>query len=617
MIALDEVIKDFYGTEDVNYRVELGMLLCDSFFSKNSFRECLQYGLETIELCQAIGEVEILIKIMCRIGNSYMVQGVLTEAREYFIQALNLSLSNNKPFEQGLSYINLGAIEYNSGNFHLAIENYIKAVNIFDIINTDNEKMISEIMRNREILYSNIALCYLVYSRFSEALDWNKKALRVNMNHNKPETYFSTGYCYEKIGDECLALGYYQRSLKQSINSSNFIYENFNKIAIAEIYVNRKKYNEAIPLLNEAIEYCEQNNLYEHSFISFVLLGNIYCFNHDPVKCEFYYNKAFQILDRIQNPHQIMSFYQGYSKVCFLEGRYQDAYTYLEKSFDLNLDIFKENLLENTTFLTTKFETEQKKQELEIYRLKNVELVNSHKIIEQKNDELLKINETKDNILGMISHDLKNYIGSALSAHELLLIKDSTLHQNKYVKMIYDSNNKALTLVKDILYMNKMEIDTNDLELSPQDINTTIENLLENLRLMANRKNISIVDELFFEPLRCMINTDKFHRVVDNLVINAIKFTPKEGKIIVKTNRINEIVYIHIVDSGIGMDNDLLSKLFMQYSKAGRKGTEGEESTGLGLYIVKTIIEKHQGKIRVYSEVGKGSEFVIELPYSP
>ena len=236
------------------------------------------------------------------------------------------------------------------------------------------------------------------------------------------------------------------------------------------------------------------------------------------------------------------------------------------------------------------------------------------KTIISKNEQLLRIQEAKDNILGMISHDLKNYLAITISGCEMLTMFNEDLNNNKYMNMITDASNKAVALLKDILTMNKIDINDHNLTLSELDITKEIISALERLNLLAKQKNVEILTDFTDQNLFCMINPEKFNRVIDNLIINAIKFTNDGGRIIVKTNIVNRYAQIHIIDNGIGMDNVIISKLFQQYSQVGRVGTAGESSTGLGLYIVKQIIEQHNGKIDVLSSVGTGSEFIIKLP---
>ena len=235
------------------------------------------------------------------------------------------------------------------------------------------------------------------------------------------------------------------------------------------------------------------------------------------------------------------------------------------------------------------------------------------KTIQYKNEVLMRTHEAKDNILCMISHDLKNFINYSLDRCDgMVNNKDSVTEKN--ILSIQSANNNALKLLNDILIMNRMDINETSLPMTKQNINEEISNTIDNWTLMANQKNITVEYDIEKEQLLCMINEDKFQRAINNLFINAIKFTCADGRIEVKTRKNGNMAEISILDNGIGMDKDLVAKLFQQYTKAGRPGTHGEASTGLGLYIAKQIIDLHIGTIEVKSEVGKGSEFIIKLP---
>ena len=244
----------------------------------------------------------------------------------------------------------------------------------------------------------------------------------------------------------------------------------------------------------------------------------------------------------------------------------------------------------------------------------HIEMDKLIKAIYQKNEELLKIDESKNNILAMISHDMRNYIGNIQQAIDLIYIKHNGFDENKYIKIIENAAAKAIALLKDILSINKLEAESDTTTLTLFDINKLIAESNENLKLIAKQKSIKMIFDFPEEPLFCMLNPEKFHRAFDNLCINAIKFTNANGTITVRTRVENDLVHIHIIDTGIGIEKDMIDRLFEKYTKAGRTGTAGEASTGLGLYIVKQIIGLHNGTIEVKSVVGEGSEFIIKLP---
>jgi signal transduction histidine kinase len=110
------------------------------------------------------------------------------------------------------------------------------------------------------------------------------------------------------------------------------------------------------------------------------------------------------------------------------------------------------------------------------------------------------------------------------------------------------------------------------------------------------------------------LDKEKVNRVINNLIVNAIKFSPEESDILVTAKARQNDVLISIKDAGIGIPLGMQDKVFDPFTSAKRRGTGGEQPFGLGLYISKQIIEAHHGKIGFKSEPGKGTEFFVELP---
>jgi len=275
--------------------------------------------------------------------------------------------------------------------------------------------------------------------------------------------------------------------------------------------------------------------------------------------------------------------------------------------------INKEKILKELMARTANIEYEREKERAVLLRQKNDELEEHKKEIEQKNDELLRLHAEKDNLLNTISHDLKNYLGATEQALQIVSLKDKALSENKYIKIISTSNSRSLGLVKEILYSSKITASKDDLSMSRVDISQVIASNEDVLKLRASKKGIKVVFEYDPEPLWVLLDSDKWHRVFENLTTNAIKFTPADKDICISTKREGDFALISIKDSGIGIAPENIGKLFTPFSGVGRKGTDGEESTGLGLSIVKKLVELHGGYIQVFSEVGKGTEFVVKL----
>lgn len=133
-------------------------------------------------------------------------------------------------------------------------------------------------------------------------------------------------------------------------------------------------------------------------------------------------------------------------------------------------------------------------------------------------------------------------------------------------------------------------------------------------KALEKRIELKMTSESQF--LFCNINRAKLSRVIDNLVTNAIKFTPEGGSVSLGIDRHSEGIVIKVADNGIGIPDELKPHLFDPFSSSGRKGTSNEKSTGLGLSITKKLVELHSGKIWFESEEGKGSTFYLLLPQS-
>lgn len=142
---------------------------------------------------------------------------------------------------------------------------------------------------------------------------------------------------------------------------------------------------------------------------------------------------------------------------------------------------------------------------------------------------------------------------------------------------------------------------------------TLITAVLPDLKLQAQKKDIQICFDYSQHPVYIALDTSKFSRAISNLLTNAIKFTPKGGKVLVSLVEQDDKVLLEINDNGIGIAEKLQDQIFDKFTKAARKGTEQETSTGLGLYIVKEIVALHEGKIWVESQENHGSSFFIEL----
>lgn len=232
-------------------------------------------------------------------------------------------------------------------------------------------------------------------------------------------------------------------------------------------------------------------------------------------------------------------------------------------------------------------------------------------------DNLVKLNETKDKFISIVSHDLRTPFSSILGFTDLLLTDEelTDIEKNQYIKYIRDSSKSMLSLVNSLLDWTRLQTGRITIELERIDANSIIEKSINALSGAAFQKNIELIS-LVGNDVFIFADKELIGQVFNNLISNAIKFTNNDGNIIISVNPSdkNRFLEFSVKDNGVGIKEEYLQYLFKVESKFTSEGTSGEKGSGLGLSLVKEIIEKHGGKIRVETEYGKGSDFKFTLP---
>ena len=235
------------------------------------------------------------------------------------------------------------------------------------------------------------------------------------------------------------------------------------------------------------------------------------------------------------------------------------------------------------------------------------------KSIEEKNIEIENASNAKNEILGVVAHDLRNPLAIIKTVAMLMETDDNTAedyHEN--IEMIKSACDKATSIIHDLLENAQNEIH-NHFDLEKTELDDFLSMIIE--EWLKNKKGqINIIYQNAGKPLYANIHKEKMQRVMDNLIINAIKFSNPEGNIDVSLSHINSDIFIKVRDYGIGIPDDMLPYIFDRFSKARRNGIRGEASVGLGLSIVHQIVKKHDGNIEVTSTPDSGTTFTIKLP---
>jgi len=238
-------------------------------------------------------------------------------------------------------------------------------------------------------------------------------------------------------------------------------------------------------------------------------------------------------------------------------------------------------------------------------------------LLRRSEDNLLRINAEKDKFFSIIAHDLRGPFNGFLGLTEIMAEELSSLTMEEIQEMSVDMRNSAnnlFRLLENLLHWARMQQGLIPFNKELLTLLPIVAESVEMLKGTGNKKGIEIVIDVP-DQLEILADSNMIQTVIRNLVSNAVKFTPKGGKIniLAKTNS-DKSIEVSVMDTGIGMSQVMVDNLFRLDVKTNRVGTEGEPSSGLGLLLCKEFVEKHGGKLLVKSEIGKGSAFCFVIP---
>lgn len=258
-------------------------------------------------------------------------------------------------------------------------------------------------------------------------------------------------------------------------------------------------------------------------------------------------------------------------------------------------------------------EIQLSKESLEAAMLQKDTLIEE---LENTKHKLQSINSEKDKFFSIIAHDLKNPFSGFLGLTQIMSeqMLDLTMRElQTYAIDLQESATNLYKLLENLLEWSRMQRGVTSFTPDNYPLYKIVEQNISYMTERSKQKEINFVN-LVDESIYIYVDLQMIDTVFRNLISNSVKFTPRGGTIEISTKLYDEAkLTVCIKDSGIGMDADILGKLFQIDQKVSRQGTEGESSTGLGLLLCKEFIQKNSGEIFVESEVGKGSTFSFTL----
>lgn len=241
-------------------------------------------------------------------------------------------------------------------------------------------------------------------------------------------------------------------------------------------------------------------------------------------------------------------------------------------------------------------------------KLSYQELQQAHKIAEEAN-------RSKDQFISVVSHELRTPLSAVLGWIRIVEKNPTEENMRRAFEVISRQSESQLKLVEDLLDNSRTISGKMRLEISLLEIETLINEALESIRPAAEAKNITLAIEKSSDSINLHCDGDRMQQVFWNLLSNAVKFTPNDGTIKIHLNQNKSDVEIKIADTGNGIETDFLPFVFDRFRQAANSTSKRTGGLGLGLSLVKNIVELHGGKVSAHSDGhGKGSIFTIILP---
>ncbi|WP_432664544.1 HAMP domain-containing sensor histidine kinase [Wukongibacter baidiensis] len=259
-----------------------------------------------------------------------------------------------------------------------------------------------------------------------------------------------------------------------------------------------------------------------------------------------------------------------------------------------------------------------KRHELEMDALKN-----KLKYEQEKGflNEKIEYEKLRTEFFANLSHELRTPLNVIFSAQQILSLfvqdcfeKDKSEKANKYLKIIKQNCYRLIRLIGNLIDITKIDVGSFNIEFQNHDIVNLIESIALSVSDFIKDKEISLIFKSSIDERIIACDPDKIERMILNLLSNAVKFTPKDGKIFVNIDEEDDRVIISVKDTGIGIPKEKHDSIFERFVQVDKSTMRKSEGSGIGLALVKSLVEMHGGIIRLESIEGEGSEFIIELP---
>lgn len=552
-----------------------------------------------------------MISILNNIGILHKLENRYDLAMEYYEKCIEILKVHPDHYNEGKIYLNIGNVYFELSEYKDALENHLKAHELFikcgdkageaEACNNIGNAMMKEreFERAEEMFTHGLEIVRKIGNRISEANLLNNLSLLEKTKGNKSEAYELLNqslFLRKQVGDElgvALALGNLattELEFKKTVRAHHHA-----KLSL-------KIYKE----LNNKLGECS----------TCILLGRIYAKLERYKKALEVSKYSVKLAKSLNARTQVSKAYETLSFILESRRKYKKSLKFFKMHSETENELQSEYSAKELKNFMLKQQLEQTKKETEMFRQKNQEILHSLEDLKNKQKEPDLNRENVADSANIVAHDLKNYLQSIIGFSELIYNSDGQTKEDLklYSSQIKTSGEQMMTLIKDYLQSQKLDSTNLDITKINFDLTRLISLIKERFNFNLKRKE----QQLIFDSSKpCFIYADEYliNSLLENLISNSLKFSDHHKSVVVSLMENEKNIFISIKDEGPGFSEQDIQSAFVKFKSLSSRPTGGESSTGLGLYIVKRIVDLHGGTIEIKSEgKNKGAEFVITLP---
>lgn len=588
--------------------------------------------------------------------------GYYEKALNSFMQLYDVQHEVNDTLGMASAMNNIGNVYYHKGDFVPALQYRLDALELFERIHYD---------RGIAITSGNIGNIYFDIEEYEEALKWHQKSFDVKKKMGNQaglaESMNNMGLCFEKLNQLDLALIYHKQSMATRDSLKNSYGLGYSYRNIGHLFQLKKQWAEAEHwyIKSDSIRRINGDRL--GLSITLSDLASVYVETNELRKAEKLGLESQQIAREIKAKYQIVKsselLWNIYNKLSNdtkayqalkLVTAYKDSvkaeehikavsrleFEYYEKKRQSEIELLKKQkelgelelkqqqftvigiliflaLLIFVVIQLARFSRHKSKSEKQLKKI-NEKLNSAYEDAEKAKNKALDANELKTQFMNIAAHDLRNPITGIMGFSELLSEGDANSEERElYNQKVQDSCDKMINIIDELLNVNQIDGDEFKLKLEPVEIHEIVSQAVSSYDLRLKQKNQTVTVHSNSKHITISADKHRLLEILENLISNASKYSHINTSIEIKfvDNVQKSWVEIHVIDQGLGFTEAQKNKLFQKFSKIGNQTTNGEHSTGLGLWAVKKMMELHGGFVEASSDgPGKGSTFMLIFP---